>query len=280
MPSRSQPSRRQILALLAAGILAPRPALAAPKAELWDFWLPNDPASNLTIDHHAWDVLLARFRQVGSDGIARFDYAGAKNDRTLLDSYLEQLSQVLPAKLPRGEQFAFWANLYNALTVAVILDHYPVKSIREIDTSPRLFSDGPWGESLIEIDGQALSLDDIEHRILRPIWHDPRIHYAVNCASLGCPDLPAMAFRAQTLDQQLDAAASAFINHPRGARVEGGQLYVSSLYDWYSDDFGGWPKGVIAHLQSFAQGELAKALSGIEKIAGDDYDWALNALAS
>ncbi len=90
-------------------------------------------------------------------------------------------------RLRRAEQFPFWINLYNALTVKVVLDHYPVEIIRDIDISPGLFADGPWGKKLVTVEGEALSLDDIEHRILRPIWKDPRLHYVLNCAALGVP---------------------------------------------------------------------------------------------
>ncbi len=162
--------------------------------------------------------------------------------------------------LRRPEQLAYWINLYNALTVQVVLDHYPVASIHDIAISPGLLAIGPWDKPLIEIEGAAVSLNDIEHRILRPIWRDPRIHYAVNCASIGCPDLQARAFTAETAEALLEAAARAYVNHPRGARVEAGELTVSSIYAWYREDFGGTEAGVIAHLKRYAAPELAKAL--------------------
>ena len=100
----------------------------------------------------------------------------------------------------RDEQLAYWINLYNALTVKVILDHYPVKSILDIDISPGWFSIGPWGKKLVAVEGVEISLDDIEHRILRPIWRDPRIHYALNCAAVGCPNLLREAFTGATAE--------------------------------------------------------------------------------
>ena len=142
--------------------------------------------------------------------------------------------------------------------------------------SPGLFADGPWGAKLITVEGEQVSLDDIEHRILRPIWRDPRVHYAVNCASLGCPDLHARAWIAEGLDASLDAAARTYVNHPRGARVEDGRLIVSSIYDWFEEDFGGSDAGVIAHLKTFAAPPLAQALSSITRVSDDRYDWRLN----
>ena len=160
-----------------------------------------------------------------------------------------------------------------------MLEHYPVASIRDIDISPGFFADGPWGKKQVTVEGEALSLDDIEHRILRPIWRDPRIHYAVNCASVGCPNLLPHAMTIENAEAFLEAAATAFINHPRGARIEEGKLYVSSIYDWFEADFGGGDAGVIAHLRSYAKGELATALKGLNLIEDDSYDWRLNGTA-
>ncbi len=170
--------------------------------------------------------------------------------------------------------------LYNALTVKVVLDHYPVDGIRDIDFSPGLFADGPWDKKLVEIEGEDVSLNDIEHRILRPIWRDPRIHYAVNCASIGCPNLQPTAFTAANTDALLAAAAQAYVNHPRGARVEGGKLIVSSIYVWFQEDFGGNDAGVISHLRRYADPGLRSRLSRIERIGDHFYDWSLNGAPS
>lgn len=261
-------------------MLAALPAWAAPKADLWERWTAHDPASTLSIDHRDWDDFLKRYRSMGADGIARFDYARARSERAVLDFYLAELTMVPIARFNRAEQLAFWINLYNALTIRTVLSRYPVDSIRDIDISPgllaSLFAGGPWGAKLIRIDGAELSLDDIEHRILRPIWRDARIHYAVNCAALGCPNLPPEAFTAENAETLLEAGARAYVNHPRGATVTEGRLVVSSIYDWYQEDFGGDDAGVIAHLRRYADGPLADALARITTIADDRYDWALN----
>lgn len=278
------PTRRTLLRLgLAAGLPplalgSARTAAAAPSAELWPRWQTHEPAATAAIDHDPWDRLLAAYSVQGGDGITRFAYArlSAGRDRSVLDDYLAGLGGVAISRYGRGQQLAYWLNLYNALTVKVVLDHYPVASIRDIDISPGLFADGPWGKPLIAVEGEAVSLDDIEHRILRPIWADPRIHYGVNCASLGCPNLPPRAFRAGTSDRQLTQGARDFVNHPRGAQVENGRLTVSSIYVWFEDDFGGNAGGVIAHLRRYAAPPLARALAGVERIADHAYDWSLN----
>lgn len=252
-------------------------ATAAPKADLWDHWEAHRPLSKLGIDHGRWNTLLQEFVVPGDDGINRVRYADMGDDaRASLKGYLDAMQAIDPARYSRDSQFAYWINVYNALTVQVILDHYPVDSIRDIDISPGFFSDGPWKKKLLTIDGQRVSLDDIEHRILRPLMQDPRVHYAVNCASIGCPNLAPRAWAPARLDEMLDDAAKAYVNHPRGARVDDGELRVSSIYRWFEADFGGDEAGVIAHLRGHAEPELERALQGIDSIDDHGYDWSLN----
>ena len=249
----------------------------APKAELWPRWQAHDPGSGASVDHGAWQRLLDSYLAPGADGVNRFAYGRVSPaDREALNAYVAHLAATRVGALKRAEQLAYWINLYNALTVRLVLDHYPVASIRDIAISPGLFAVGPWGKPLIEVEGEALTLNDIEHRILRPIWGDPRIHYGVNCASIGCPDLQARAFTAETAEALLEAAARAYVNHPRGARVEAGRLTVSSIYAWFREDFGANEAGVIAHLKPYAVPELATALEAVEAIDAYEYDWALN----
>lgn len=271
---------RLIAALCALGVplgMFSWGAWAAPDARLIDpYWARHDESSALAIDHRAWDSLLFHYVTRGSDGIARVDYSAfGATDKAVLARYLKVLGLADPARLSRAEQLAFWINLYNALTVRVVLDHYPVPSILKI-TPSSLFARGPWKQDLITVKGRALSLDDIEHGILRPIWEDPRVHYVLNCASLGCPDLAGKAYKSGAIGAMLDEAARRYVNHPRGARVGRGRLKVSKIYKWYARDFGGSDKGVIAHLTHYAGPELRAALAGIDRIAGYRYDWTLN----
>jgi hypothetical protein len=265
------------LGLLAAAF-AGASAAAAPKAEPWSRWAAHDPSSPLSVDHSAWDRFLAAYVRPSADGVNRVAYARVRaEDRGRLVSYLADLARVPVSRLNRDEQRAFWINLYNALTVKVVLDHFPVKSIKDIGISPGLFSVGPWGKKLVRVEGEDVSLDDVEHRILRPIWRDPRIHYAVNCSALGCPNLQAAAFTAANADALLEQGAKEFVNHPRGCRFEGDRLIVSSIYVWFREDFGdGDDQGVIEHLARYAGPELRARLQGVSRIAGDGYAWQLN----
>ncbi len=274
-------SKRTLLTLISSVIgllmLSLVPAHAAPKSELWKIWTAHDPASTLQVDHSAWDAFLKTYVEDNPKGLNWVDYGGVSDaDRSALDAYLKALSTTAVATLNRGEQQAFWINLYNALTVKVILDHYPVETIRDIDITPGLFADGPWGKKLIEVAGTPVSLDDIEHRILRPIWQDNRVHYAVNCASVGCPDLINRAYVAGDMDAVLTQNAKAYINSDRGLRLDGNEIIVSSIYDWFQTDFGGSEQGVLEHLRMYAEGLLKAMLEKFRNIDEYDYNWALN----
>lgn len=253
--------------------------LFAPSADLWDRWEAHDPASTAQIDFSAWDSFVKRNVVVGGDGVHRLDYAGlAATAGPELDGIIADLAKVKISSFARDEQFAFWANLYNAVTVKVILDHYPVDSIQDVDISPGLFASGPWGKELVSVEGEALTLNEIEHRILRPIWRDPRVHYAVNCASIGCPNLATEAFTGSDLEAQLDAAARSYVNDPRGVTIEGDKVTVSKIYDWFHEDFGNSTKSVLAHLKRYAEPGLAARLDEIGTIEDAAYDWSLNAV--
>jgi hypothetical protein len=159
-----------------------------------------------------------------------------------------------------------------------------VASIRNIKSDslfdPKTYI-GPWRTKRVTVEGTRYSLDDIEHSVLRPMAKDPRIHYAVNCASLGCPNLRAKTWHATTLERDLDAAAREFINHPRGITVlPGNKLGVSSIYKWFAEDFEGSDAGIIGHLRKFAEPRLAAALVAGVAIVEDSYDWSINDVAN
>jgi hypothetical protein len=271
-----------VLAGLGSGVAAAlaiptRPAAAAARAEPWMRWATHDETSTLDVDHGAWTQFLQRYVAADQKGINRVAYAGVKPaDRVVLGEYLHHLQRVKVDRLRRDEQRTYWINLYNALTVATVLEHYPVDTIRDISISPGWFSRGPWGAKLARVAGEALSLDDVEHRILRPLWRDARIHYALNCASLGCPNLRREAFETETIEAVLETAAREFVNHPRAARVDRGRLFVSSLYVWSGADFGATDADIVAHIRHYAEPELRERLEMIDQISGDDYDWRLN----
>lgn len=264
-----------VMLILAAWLLHGPIAAAAPDADLWPHWQDHDAESTVRIDTQAWSDWLAAQVVMEADSITRIDYRKVSEDsRTDLDRIIQRWSGLPIADYNRSEQLAYWINLYNAVTVQVVLAHYPVDSILDIKLSG-FFSRGPWKAPLVTVDGLELSLNDIEHRILRPIWQRPEIHYAVNCASLGCPNLRAEAYEGSRIDAQLADAAAAFVNHPRGVRIENDDLIVSSIYDWFIEDFGDREAGVIAHLRQYAAPALARQLARFEGF-DDDYDWSLN----
>jgi len=261
--------------------------MSAPSAQLWQKWAANDPNSKVVIDHQAWGGYLRRYLAEEPDGIGRLRYGDVSAaDRQALARYVEDMSKVQLHALKPAEQFAYWINLYNALTVKTVLDHYPVKSIRDISLGGSLLPNfltgggGPWQAKLIRVEGEEIALDDIEHRILRPLLKDNRIHYAVNCASIGCPTLMPVPFTAGNLLSLLDRAARLYVNHPRGVRVEGGGLAVSSIYRWYQEDFGGNWQGVLTHLRRYASPATGQMLAPFETIKTDTYDWQLNDAAT
>ena len=227
--------------------------------------------------HQPWDALLGVYLIESEDGINRFDYAGLRQndaDRVALSTYIQSLEAVPVSTLEPADQFAFWANLYNAVTVRLIVDEAPESSIRQI--RPRPWSIGPWGVNRVEVEGRALSLDDIEHGILREQFEAPLVHYAVNCASIGCPNLKPTAWRGETLQADLEAGARGYINHPRGVRVTEDGLEVSRIYDWFQNDFGGNEQGVIAHILMYAEPDLADRVAENSRIISYEYDWSLN----
>ena len=271
------------LALVALVSAAPAGAaswlerLFAPKAELWQRWTAHDEGSTARIDHAPWRRFLAAYLGGHEDRINRLDYgAVTEADAKLLGDYLAGLARLPISRYAKDQQRAYWINLYNALTVATVLDHYPIDSIRKIDISPGFLSFGPWNKKLVTIEGEPVSLNDIEHRILRPIWRDARLHYALNCAALGCPNLVPEPFTAENTEVMLEAAAREYIYHRRGASLGAGGLEVSSIYLWFQEDFGGDDAGVIAHLARYARPELKAPLGAIDAIAGRAYDWPQN----
>ena len=266
--------RTVLIGLTTAATLAAAPAIAAPSSSLIDpHW--QQMGSTSSVDHSAWAGFLGRYVRGDGTGLNRVNYGGVSPaDKQALKSYIAILESMQPTTLSRDAAMAFWINLYNAKTVDLILDNYPVQSITKIGG---LFSFGPWDQDVVTVEGRTLSLNDIEHGILRPIWNnDPRIHYAVNCASIGCPNLATQPFTSANLATMLDEGARSYVNHPRGAEVVNGRLTVSSIYDWYKVDFGGSDAGVIAHLRQYASGPLAGALAGVSSISSDRYDWNLN----
>lgn len=227
---------------------APAPAPAAPPAP--------SPASTAP-DHAAWNNLLTTF--VSASG--KVDYRGMKQQVGKLDGYLALLAKETPgANWSREESLAYWINAYNAYTVKLVLDNYPLKSIRDLGE--------PWDRKWITLAGKTYSLNQIEHDIVRPTFKEPRIHFALVCAAKSCPPLPNRAFTAENLNQLLQQRAKSFINNEELNVTQEEVVRVSPLFDWYKQDFG--------NVREYLNKYLATDIPAGKDISYLDYDWGLN----
>ena len=248
----------------------PEPVLLEPN------WQVAAPTATVEIDQTAWDNFLSRFIKTDTAGINRLDYGSVTaNDHSQLRDYISRLEQINTKTLSQDQQLAYWFNLYNAKTVDLVLEAYPVDSI--LDIKDGFLPTGPWNRKVVRVNSQELSLNDIEHRIVRPVFEDPRIHYALNCAAAGCPNLMPRAWRAETLEADLDAAERAYVNDPRGIRFDAnGRLTLSKIYSWFSEDFGNDEEEVLEDLLYAASPELQDKLYGRTSVDRYEYDWSLN----
>lgn len=201
------------------------------------------------------------------------DYSALKKRTALLEKYLDSLAAIDSNGLERQEQFAFFINAYNGWTIKLILDNYPgVRSIKELGT---LFK-SPWKKKICRIDGSLVSLDHIEHEILRPRFQDPRVHFAVNCASKGCPPLKSTPYTSSKLNQQLNESTVRFVNDRQKNYLKNNTLYVSSIFKWFSKDFN---DDILSFFLKYGDSELTALLKEKKdriKIDYLDYDWSLN----
>ncbi|MFT6914984.1 MAG: hypothetical protein ACJAWL_001283 [Motiliproteus sp.] len=241
------------------------------------------------IEHGGWDRLLkANVRVIDGGQATQLDYAGMAQQHAPLNAYLQRLSKVSRAEFdqwPHPEQLAFLINAYNAWTVELILRAWPdIESIKEQGS---LFS-SPWSKAFIPLLGETLSLDEVEHNLIRGSgrYQEPRIHFAVNCASIGCPALRAEAYRGATLDAQLEAQTRLFLADRSRNRLRDGELQLSAIFDWYGEDFASGWQGTASLAQFLGRYADALGLSAFEQqqlLAGQldvaflDYDWRLNA---
>lgn len=221
--------------------------------------------------HAPWDKLLKTHVEDG-----RVDYLGFKNDEEKLDGYLAALAAVSPETLDRDSRLAFYINAYNSYTVKLILANFtkgqPVKSIKKIGG---LFT-SPWSIRFADLGGRTISLDAIEHEIIRPQFQDPRVHFAVNCASKGCPPLMDRAYTGESLDQQLDMNTRTFLNTPGNTQFRENTLYVSKIFRWFAEDFN---DDIIGFVRHYASTELLDRINAAEasvQVKYLDYDWSLN----
>ncbi len=226
------------------------------------------------VDHRAWNAMLATYV---TDGLVDYD-AFQRDPR--FTAYLAQLSRTQTATLSRNEQLAFWINVYNAYTIELLNSRKERRSIRRINKVLGVTLKSPWAEPIVHADGRTLTLDDVEHEIIRKQFKDPRIHVALVCAALGCPPLRSEAFTADRLDAQLDDQARRFLAQTAKNRVDvqSGTVYGSPIFTWYRDDFGGSLSGVGAFWAKYLPAGPAHDLlrSGKFRWVDTAYDWAIN----
>ena len=225
--------------------------------------LPSIAWARPAVDHGIYGRLLKSHVHNGW-----VDYRGFKKDERQLDAYLDQMAKIDPQTLGRNEQMAFYINAYNAWTIKLILENYPgVTSIKDLGS----FFRSPWKIKFVKINGETVTLDHLEHDILRPVFKDPRVHFALNCASFSCPKLPRVAFEAHQLEAQLEAATRAFINDPLRNRLGEDTPKLSRIFKWYQADF-----TKEASLESFLNRYLEAPISTGARMDYLSYDWSLN----
>ena len=228
--------------------------------------------ANSEFSHELFDQVLRKY--VNPQGLV--DYAGLKSDSETLESYLNLLAVNAPGnKATFQTGLAFWINAYNALTIKGVLDHYPITSVRKV----KLFG-GFFSRIKFQVGGRSYTLDNIEHDIIRYEFSDPRVHFVLICASLGCPILESRAFVPETLEKRLDNATANFINNPEKVRLDrdNGVLHLSQIFEWYTEDFEDTHGTVISFISEYLPEVDAAFLREEEvKIQYLEYDWSLNA---
>ncbi|MDG2433770.1 DUF547 domain-containing protein [Flavobacterium sp.] len=211
------------------------------------------------INHANWNSLLQK--NVSKNGTV--NYKGFQKDSKALSAYLSELAAAVPTKSwSRIATLAYWINAYNAYTVKLIIDNYPTKSIKDIND--------PWGKKFITLEGKKYSLEGIENEILRKM-DEPRIHFAINCASVSCPNLLNEAYTESKLEQQLKTATKSFINDKSKNTITASKIEVSKIFDWFAGDFKS-KGGVI----DFLNQSSSTKISGNAQVTFKEYNWNLN----
>lgn len=242
-----------------------------------------------TMSHDAWEGLLQKYL----DSSGRVEYAAWKanaDDLKALDDYLNMIANASPDSHPQlfptpRDAMAYWINTYNALVIRAVLEFWPIESVNDVKSGINFVrGQGFFSNRKYLVGGKRISLYDLENKKLRTL-NDPRIHFAINCASRSCPPIDRVAFRAADLDRRLDGRARAFINSDSNVRPDDGEkiVFVSRIFDWYEDDFvAALPKGstIIDYLLLYAGPPLAERLRRAKaegwKVRPLEYDWGVN----
>ncbi|GAB3634771.1 DUF547 domain-containing protein [Hymenobacter arcticus] len=228
------------------------------------------PAASAVVDHSAYDRLLKK--HVTAQGLV--DYKGFKADEVAFNQYLALLSKNPPAaNWSKPDQMAYWINAYNAYTIRLILDHYPVESIKDIGSKIKIpFVTTPWAAKFFSIGGEKMSLDNIEHGILRKKFDDPRIHFTLVCASISCPRLRNEAYTAAQLEKQFDDQGRDFLNNPAKNKIGKSAAQLSKYFDWYKGDWEKNGQSVVKWVNRYSTTKM----DDNTKISYLEYNWNLN----
>jgi len=226
---------------------------------------------NIAPSHEKWTDLLQK--HVHSNGFV--DYRGFIEDSLLLNEYLSVLSDSAPnpKKWTEAERLVYWINAYNAFTVQIVIRHYPVNGIKDIASGLKIpFVSSTWDIPFIRIGGEDITLNRIEHGIIRKEFKEPRIHFAVNCASVSCPVLRNEAYEPEKLEQQLEEQAIQFINDQSRNNIKSGEAELSKLFTWFSKDFKRESSNIIDYVNRYSETIIERNA----KITYMDYNWSLN----
>jgi len=243
---------------------------AAPKSKMIEFWNDYEPSSGLKLDHSKWQFMLDRYLDTQhSSGVSRFKYDQVTDaDRKVLDEYLTYLQSMDPRQLNFPRKKAFWLNLYNAGVVSMVLNSEPEESIRDIGNV--------WRKKSFTVSWQKVSLDDIEHGILRPLYNDPRIHFGLTPATIGSGDLPAKAYTGDNVEELLERnTLDFFTGSNKGFYIDGKKLVVSRIFRWYKSDFGRNSDDIKSFIKKYLDAETQAKVDQTSGLSYQ-YNWELN----
>ncbi len=266
----------KLLSLLAiALLLLSRPSVSAIEMKPIEFWDDSEPLSEINVDHTALQEILQAY--VISDhpsGISRFDYDRVlDDDKAKLQAYLDYLQLLEPRQLSEAEAKAYWVNLYNAATLNMVIDAYSNGRVTKVQA--RGLPTRRWRRTIVTVALQDMSLDDILNGVIRPLYRDPRMHFALFFCTLGGPDMPTEVLNGENNNELLDKFQEKYLMQSRAVRLEDGELVLSEIFQNYDTDFADSESALIRYLQQYVPEPVSEAMNGVYDIRFD-YDWALN----
>jgi hypothetical protein len=259
-------TQKSLLALALAGLgwVAARPATAAPAAAA--------QATGSAPDYAPWGELLSKYY----DPAKGMDYAALKaKDAKTLESFKKQLAQVDPKTLSKKDQLAYWINLYNVNVVSTVVEHYPIGSIKDLSTDP-IIRLNVFKKDTVPVKSGMIALNDVENDRIRAGFHDPRIHFAINCAAQSCPPIRSEPYTGARIDEQLDDQVQKFLTGPHGVKIDKNVVHTTKIMDWFGDDFDKWAGGKVAFLKKHLPADKARQIGNDVDFKYDDYSWKLN----